>query len=76
VDACVAFTVFAVMFRVGLGSAARNPGLALLVATRNPAPPAVVATILAYLGVSIATITPYVAWRRRRGARTPSAGQP
>jgi len=61
---------------VAIGSAARNPGLALLVATQNQAPPAVVATILAYLVVSVVTIGPYVAWRRRRGARTPSAGQP
>ena len=50
---------------VAISSAARNPGLALLVATQNQAPPAVAATILAYLVVSVFTIGPYVAWRRR-----------
>jgi len=54
---------------VAISSAARNPGLALLVATQNQAPPAVVATILAYLVVSVFTIGPYVAWRRYIGHR-------
>jgi BASS family bile acid:Na+ symporter len=49
--------------------AARNPGLALLVATQNNAPPAVSATILAYLLVSVFTIVPYELWRRRVAAR-------
>ena len=49
-------------------SAARNPGLALLVATHNAAPPQVTATILAYLVVSALVITPYAIWRHRAGA--------
>lgn len=50
---------------VAISSAARNPGLALLVATVNHAPPAVTATILAYLVVAVFGIVPYVFWRRR-----------
>jgi BASS family bile acid:Na+ symporter len=53
---------------VAIVSAARNPGLALLVATLNAAQPRVVATILAYLVVSILTVTLYVAWQRRSAA--------
>jgi BASS family bile acid:Na+ symporter len=49
--------------------AARNPGLALLVATQNNAPPAVIASILAYLLVSVLTIVPYELWRRRVAPR-------
>ena len=56
---------------VAITSAARNPGLALLVAALNRAPPEITATILAYLLVSAATLIPYVAWRRR--AAPPSA---
>lgn len=50
---------------VAIISAARNPGLALLVATLNRAPPEVQATVLAYLIISVFSIVPYVAWRRR-----------
>lgn len=46
-------------------SAARNPGLALLVAAVNHADPRIIATVLAYLIISALTITPYVIWRRR-----------
>ena len=46
-------------------SAARNPGLALLVATLNHASPAITATALAYLLIAAVTLIPYVAWRRR-----------
>jgi len=46
-------------------SAARNPGLALLVATLNHAPPAITATVLAYLVIAAVTLIPYVFWRRR-----------
>jgi len=53
---------------VAIISAARNPGLALLVATLNAAPPAVTATILAYVVVSALVITPYAFWRHRLGA--------
>ncbi len=52
---------------VAISSALRNAGLALLVATRNDAPPAVIATILAYVLVSGLVIAPYVYWRRRGG---------
>lgn len=54
---------------VAISGAARNAGLALLVATQNHAPPEVNAAILAYLLVSVFAIVPYVAWRRRAGAR-------
>jgi BASS family bile acid:Na+ symporter len=50
---------------VAIISAARNAGLALLVATLNRAPPEIMATVLAYLLISVLTIVPYVIWRRR-----------
>ncbi|HKU86794.1 MAG TPA: hypothetical protein VJV77_10705 [Casimicrobiaceae bacterium] len=53
---------------VAICSAARNPGLALVVATRNDLPPAVVATIFAYLVFSAVIVLAYVLWRRRSGA--------
>jgi BASS family bile acid:Na+ symporter len=58
---------------VAIASAARNPGLALLVATLNAAAPAVKATVLAYLAVSVFAIVPYVVWRRLAGARATHA---
>jgi hypothetical protein len=57
---------------VAISSAARNPGLALLVATLNAAPNEITATVLAYLVVSVFTIVPYVVWRRRADHRTPN----
>jgi BASS family bile acid:Na+ symporter len=51
---------------VAIASAARNPGLALLVATLNPAPPEVSAAIMAHLLVSALVIAPYAIWRQRR----------
>lgn len=51
----------------GISCAARNPGLALVVATLNHAAPPVVATILAYLVIAGLTLIPYVAWRKRNG---------
>lgn len=53
---------------VAISSAVRNPGLALVVATVNNAPPAVMATVLAYLLISAFTVLPYVFWRRRVAA--------
>jgi BASS family bile acid:Na+ symporter len=50
---------------VAVSSAARNPGLALLVATLNNASPEISKTVLAYLLVSAVTLIPYLAWRRR-----------
>ena len=54
----------------------RRAAAVLLVATRNQAPPAIVATILACLVVSVVTIGRYVAWRRFRGRNPPQAGSP
>jgi BASS family bile acid:Na+ symporter len=51
---------------VGVCAAARNPGLALVVATLNAAPTGVVATIFAYLVISALTLMPYIAFSRRR----------
>ena len=48
--------------------AARNPGLALLVAALNNASPAIEAALLAYFVVAAVTLVPYVMWRRRAGA--------
>ena len=53
---------------VAISSAARNPGLALLVAALNTASAEVERTVLAYLVVSAVTVVPYVAWRRRTGS--------
>lgn len=52
---------------VAITSAARNPGLAMLVATLNDAPPAVRATLLTYMVVSAFVALPYAlgrGWRR------------
>lgn len=54
-------------------SAARNPGLALLVATLNAASPAIIATVLAYVAVSALVITPYAIWRARIGKTVAAA---
>lgn len=53
---------------VAITSAARNPGLALLVASLNNMPSPVYAVIVAYLLVSAFTVIPYMVWRRRAGA--------
>lgn len=53
---------------VAITAAARNPGLALLVASLNNAPSPVYAVIVAYLLVSALAVIPYMVWRRRRGA--------
>jgi BASS family bile acid:Na+ symporter len=54
---------------VAITSAARNAGLALLVAALNGAPPQISATVLAYLAVSLLVIPPYAALRRAAGAQ-------
>jgi BASS family bile acid:Na+ symporter len=59
---------------VAISSAARNPGLALLVATLNAASPAITATVLAYFAVAALTLIPYVSLRRRAPARIPRDG--
>lgn len=59
---------------VAVSSAARNPGLALLVATLNAASPAITATVLAYFAVAALTLIPYVILRRRAPARIPRDG--
>lgn len=60
---------------VAIVSAARNPGLALLVAAANSAPPQVKAIVLAYLLVSAFTILPYMLWRRRHALKGGGRGQ-
>jgi BASS family bile acid:Na+ symporter len=55
-----------------ISSAARNAGLALLVAALNNAAPAIVATVLAYFVLSAFAIIPYVFWRRRAGQPVPT----
>ena len=50
---------------VAISSAARNPGLALLVVAVNGAPLGVKITVLSYIVVSALTIVPYIIWRRR-----------
>lgn len=55
---------------VAITSAARNPGLALLVAALNNAPPAVKATLLSYMVVAAFTTLPYMLVRARSGAST------
>jgi predicted Na+-dependent transporter len=57
-----------------ISSAARNPGLALLVATLNAASPAIIATVLAYFVVAALTLIPYVVWRRRVAGGAPDGG--
>lgn len=54
---------------VAITSAARNPGLALLVATVNAASPEIIATVLAYVLISLLAITPYAVWRHRAATR-------
>lgn len=53
---------------IAISSALRNPGLALLVATLNHAPPAVTRTVLAYLVFAALTVVPYALWRKRVAA--------
>ena len=53
---------------IAISSAARNAGLALLVATLNKAAPAIIATVLAYLVLSAFTVIPYAIWRKRAAA--------
>ncbi|MGY4829105.1 bile acid:sodium symporter family protein [Sphaerotilaceae bacterium SBD11-9] len=57
-------------------SAARNPGLALLVATQNAASQAGIATVLVYLVVSALVIVPYITWSRRVAAVQAGAPPP
>jgi len=49
-----------------IAAAMRNPGLALVIATVNRAPPAVTAAVIGYaLGLAV-TIIAYLQWRKRR----------
>jgi BASS family bile acid:Na+ symporter len=59
-----------------IASGMRNPGLALLVAALNNAPPLVNATVLAYLVVSALTVLAYIAWRRRSAPPASEAAAP
>jgi len=50
-----------------IAAAMRNPGLALVIATVNNAPPAVTAAVIGYaLGLGL-TIVAFLQWRKRRG---------
>jgi BASS family bile acid:Na+ symporter len=51
-----------------ISTAARNPGLALLVATLNSASPSITAAVLAYFAIAALTVIPYVVWRKRAAA--------
>ena len=51
---------------IAFGCAMRNPGIALLVASRNQLDPGVTSMILAYLLTSATVIVPYLVWSRRR----------
>ena len=53
-------------------TAARNPGLAMVVATVNHAAPLVIAAILDYLLIAALTMLPYILWRRRFSRRQAS----
>ena len=57
-----------------ISSAARNPGLALLVATLNAASPAISAAVLAYLVIAAITLIPYVMWRQHGVPPAPDGG--
>jgi len=49
-----------------IAAAMRNPGLALVIATVNGAPPSVTAAVIGYaLGLGL-TIVGYLQWRKRR----------
>jgi BASS family bile acid:Na+ symporter len=56
-----------------ISSAARNPGLALLVVTLNAASAQLTQAVLAYFVVAAITVTPYVAWRKRVAAPAPAS---
>jgi BASS family bile acid:Na+ symporter len=54
---------------VAISSAARNPSLALLVATLNAASIAIIAAVLAYFVIAAVTLIPYIVWRQRLAPR-------
>jgi BASS family bile acid:Na+ symporter len=60
---------------VAITSATRNAGLALLIAALNSAPPAITATILAYVVISMLIVLPYALWRRRAPRAVPLVGK-
>ena len=45
-----------------------------MMTTMNAAAPAIKATVMAYLVVSVFAIVPYIAWRTRAGPRPPESG--
>ena len=56
----------------GIAAAMRNPGLALLIATLNHAPPAVTASVIGYaLGLAVA-ILGYLQWRHHVAKGAPA----
>jgi len=79
-SALFAGTVFAghdasVRPAAAVAAAMRNPGLALLIASRNAAPPDVTASVFGYALGLAGVIFAFLAWRRRRHrALMPEAG--
>jgi BASS family bile acid:Na+ symporter len=51
-----------------VAAAMRNPGLAVLIASLNQAPPSVIAAVFGYAIGAATVVTAYVTWRRRRPA--------
>ncbi|MCC6870613.1 MAG: bile acid:sodium symporter [Burkholderiales bacterium] len=65
VGAACAWRDAAVRPAVAIAAAMRNPGLALVIATLNAAPPAVTAAVIGYaLGLGL-TVVVYLQWRKR-----------
>lgn len=60
---------------LAVACAARNAGLAMIVAIVNDAPPAIKAVVLGYIVVSALVATPYVLWRGRSAQRASPASQ-
>jgi BASS family bile acid:Na+ symporter len=60
---------------LAVACAARNAGLAMIVAIVNNGAPSIKATLLGYLAVSALAITPYVLWRTRAAQRDNPSSQ-
>ena len=61
---------------LGVACAARNTGLAMIVAILNHAPPAIMSTVIAYLAVSALVATPYITWRSRVASAAQNSSLP
>ena len=60
---------------LAVACAARNAGLAMIVAIVNHASPTIKGTVLGYLAISALTVTPYVLWRSRTRQRAKPSSQ-